>query len=178
MTRTKFDRYMVAVGAARHVKFRRLTVPERHAFFLGVLSLAAQSQIRGALLIGNLRVEAEDVAAEADVPVRVARDAMRKLRAVGVLVEDREHDCEVVHDFDDYNPAPKTDRTAAERQQRRRDRVREGRDVTAASRRDVTPPSRPRHAHEGEGEGEEQTLGATPTHPGGLVVDLPGREIA
>ena len=84
---------------------------------------------------------------------------MGKLREVGVLVEDPEFDCERVHDWDEYNPAPKRDTTAAERQRRRRDKLRDQRDtrdghapVTHLSRRDtrdVTPP-------EVEGEGEDQ----------------------
>jgi 5-methylcytosine-specific restriction endonuclease McrA len=118
----KFDRYMVGLGAGRHVKFRRLTIPERYAFFMGVLSLAAQSPVRGCLMIGSLAVEPADVAAEADVPEKVAASAMEKLRAVEVIIRD-EHGLEWVHDFQDWNPEPKTDNTSAERQQRYRERM-------------------------------------------------------
>lgn len=123
----KFDRYMVGLGAGRHIKFRRLTVPERYAFFMGVLSLAAQSPVRGCLVIGSLPVEPADVAAEADVPERVAASALEKLRAVNVI-ERHADGFDWVHDFDDWNPAPK-DPTGADRQQRYRDRHRNG-DVT------------------------------------------------
>lgn len=158
MSPRAFDRYMVAVGAARHVKFRRLSDAERLAFFLGVLSIAAQAPVRGRLLIGDLRAEPEDIAAEAAVKVAVARSCMSKLRDVGVLVDDVEFGCERVHDFDDWNPPPRRDRTAADRQARRRARIqaeqaRHAR-VTPASRRDVTRDDRDGHAPEVEGEGE------------------------
>lgn len=120
MSARQFDRYMIAIGASRHIKFRRLTIPERYAFFMGVLSIAAQAPIRGRLLVGELNAEPEDVAAEAGVPVRVARHAIEKLRSVGVIVSDPEHHCEAVHDFNDWNPEPKRDETNAERQRRYR----------------------------------------------------------
>jgi hypothetical protein len=122
MSARQFDKYMVAIGASRHIKFRRLSIPERHAFFMGILSIAAQAPIRGCLLVGELNAEPEDVAAEADVPARIARSAMVKLRTVGVIVTDDEHGCEAVHDFADWNPVPKTDETNAERQRRYRAR--------------------------------------------------------
>lgn len=174
MSRRQFDRYMVAVGAAKHIKFRRLTIPERYAFFLGVLSIAAQSPVRGCLLVGDLRAEAEDVAAEAGVNVGVARSALCKLRDVGVIVSDDEHGCEAVRDFGDWNPAPKTDRTAAERQRRRRDKVRQQRERHG----DVTATSRLGHTEEVEEEVEASTEGATPTSPGAKVVGLDDRRTA
>lgn len=125
MSPRDFDRYMVAFGAARHVKFRRLTIPERHAFFLGVLSIAGQSPMRGCLLVGSLKAEAADVAQEADVHVRVAQAAMDKLREVGVIYFDEDLGCERVHDFEDWNPAPKIDRTSAARQARYRAKLRD-----------------------------------------------------
>lgn len=116
--RDKFDRYMVAFGAARHIKFRRLNTVERHAFFLGVLSIAGQAPVRGCLLVGELPAEAADVAQEADVHVKFATSALEKLRQVGVIYTDDELGCERVHDFEDWNPAPKVDATNAERQRR------------------------------------------------------------
>lgn len=120
--RGKFDRYMIAAGAARHAKFRRLNTNERHAFFMGVLSLAAQAPIRGCLLIGELEADARDVAGEADVPERVAESALVKLRQVGVIYRDEALGCERVHDFEEWNPAPKKDTTNAERQRRYKER--------------------------------------------------------
>lgn len=120
----KFDRYFVAHGAARHVKFRRLNTMERHAFFLGVLSIAGQAPLRGCLLVGSLKAEPEDIAQEADVHVKFAASALEKLREVGVIYSDEELGCERVHDFEDWNPAPRVDTTSAERQKRYRDRLR------------------------------------------------------
>lgn len=119
MSQRKFDRYMIGLGAARHVKFRRLTIPERYAFFMGVLSIAAQSPVRGCLTVGSLRVEPADVAGECGVPTKVAASALVKLRAIGIIYEDPELDCERVHDFDDWNPEPRVgplDATASRRQ--------------------------------------------------------------
>lgn len=131
MSARQFDRYMIAIGANRHVKFRRLSTAERHAFFLGVLPIAAQAPIRGCLLVGDLNAEPEDVAAEADVSAGVARSAMEKLRKVGMIVPDEAHHCEAVHDFADWNPLPKKDETNAERQRRYRARRNAANNVTS-----------------------------------------------
>lgn len=126
--RDKFDRYMVAFGAAKHIKFRRLNTMERHAFFMGVLSIAGQAPVRGCLLVGSLPAEAEDIAQESDVHVKFCRSALEKLRAVGVIYTDDELGCERVHDFEDWNPEPRKDNTSAERQARYREKLRgEGR---------------------------------------------------
>ena len=170
----KFDRYMIALGAARHVKFRRLTVPERHAFFLGVLSVAAQAPIRGCLLVGDLQAEAADVAAEADVPEKVATSAMEKLRLVGVIYTDDDLGCERVHDFDDWNPAPKRDATAAERMQRYRDR-KKARNADAVTEPVTAPVTRNgRNGDAPEVEVEEKT---PPTPQGGHVVTFRRRRV-
>lgn len=143
MSRPKFDRLMLDVEIGGNLKLIGLTDSEFRAHVAGVLSIAAKSPIRGRLLIGDQPAGAEHVAAQARVKPAVARSALAKLRSVGIVIPDLEFDCEQVHDFEAMNPAPKTDRTAAERQQRRRDRIRAERDghadVTAASRRDVTP---------------------------------------
>jgi hypothetical protein len=151
MSPRKFDRFLVDVEAGRNLKIGRLTDSERCAFFLGVLAIAAKSPIRGRLLVGDLVAEPRDVAKQASVADRVAASAMDKLRALGVLLPDPEFGCETVHDFEDWNPPPKADATAGERQARRRAKLKESRDshgsVTLASRRDardipvtVTPP--------------------------------------
>jgi hypothetical protein len=149
MTRRGFDRFMVDNDIGRSLKLVGLTDSEWRAHVGGVLAIAAKSSIRGRLLIGDERARAEHIAAQAGVKVAAARSCMAKLRAIGVLVEDDEFDCERVHDWDQWNPAPKQDKTAAERQQRRRDKLknrgasRPGHaPVTLASRRDarnVTP---------------------------------------
>jgi hypothetical protein len=166
MSTRKFDRYMVAIGAGRHVKFRRLTVPERYAFFMGVLSVAAQAPVRGCLLVGSLNAEAADIAAEADVPEKVAQSALAKLRQIGVVYHDDALGCERVHDFEEqWNPAPKHDPTNAERQRRHRAKLTAGRNgtVTPDSNAAVTPP-------EVEGEVEEKNPPQPPAEP----PDLPG----
>lgn len=146
MSRRVFPAFMVDTEIGGNLKLIGLTDSEFRAHVAGVLPIAAKSQIRGRLLIGDLPASADHVAAQARVKPAVARSALKKLRDVGVVVHDSEFGCERVHEFEDWNPAPKTDRTAAERQQRRRDRLRAERDdhasVTAASRRDrhgVTP---------------------------------------
>lgn len=154
---------MVGLGAGRHVKFRRLTIPERYAFFMGVLSLAAQSPVRGCLMIGSLAVEPADVAAEADVPEKVAASAMEKLRAVEVIVRD-EHGLEWVHDFQDWNPEPKNDGTNAERQQRYRERQRASRNggSVTASNAEVTPAEVKREVEEEKNKAATPLRGARP----------------
>lgn len=165
--RVKFDRYMIVAGSARHAKFRRLTTAERHAFFLGVLSLAAQAPIRGCLLVGDLQADENDVAGEADVTVREARSAMEKLRAVGVIYRDEDLGCERVHDFEEWNPPPKRDATNADRQRRYKDRLRaSGNAVTNGTVTAVTSPSLTA-SNGGEVEVEEKT----PVTPPGADVN-------
>lgn len=150
MSRRAFDRFMVDIEIGHNLKLVNLTDSEWRAHVGGILPIAAKSPIRGRLLIGDSRAEPVHVAHQAGVKPKAAESAMVKLRKVGVLIHDDEFDCERVHDFEAYNPPPKTDKTAAERQQRRRDRLRRERDlaerhdnVTPLSRRDdrdVTPP--------------------------------------
>ncbi len=116
---------MVVAGAGNHVKFARLTDSERCAHFLGVLSIAAQSPIRGCLLVGDQEADAVEIAHEAGVSVKVAKSALVKLKDRGILERDDELGCWRVHDWDDVNPAPKVDATSAERQARYRQRLRD-----------------------------------------------------
>jgi hypothetical protein len=164
VTRRAFDRYMVALGMGTHPKLARLTDTERCAHVFGVLAIAAMAPIRGCLIVGELPAEAADVAVAAGVPVKAAQSAIAKLRDIGILQHDAEHDCLRVHDWDDYNPEPKTDRTHAERQRRYRERQRGDAQSDAVTPPvtdtvttvTVTPP-------EGEGEEEEQqTAEASP----------------
>lgn len=123
MSPRQFDRYMLDVEAGRNLKLSRLDDSERCAFFLGILAIAAKSPIRGRLLIGDIHAEPRDVSLQASVKERSAKSAMEKLRTIGVLLADEEYGCERVHDFEEWNPPPKTDATAAERQARRRARL-------------------------------------------------------
>lgn len=129
MTRRGFDRFMVDVEIGRNLKLRPLTDSEWRAFVGGVLPIAAKSTIRGLLLIGERPAEDEDVALQAGVKPAAARAAMKKLRELGMLYRDDEYDCERVHDFEEWNPAPKKDATNAQRQQRYRERLRASRNA-------------------------------------------------
>lgn len=136
--RKYFDRFMVDVEIGRNLKVARLSPAERWVFVAGVLPIAAKSDVRGALMVGQLPADERDVARQADVPLSMARSAMKKLRELHVLTREGSGP-EWVHDFDEYNPPPKRDTTAAERQQRLRDKRRD----EAASNADVTPPVTP-----------------------------------
>lgn len=159
-----FDRIMVHTEIAHHLKLRRLTDAEKWAFVAGVLPIAGKADLRGALLIGSTPADAEDVAHQARVSVKVARGCLDKLRAVGMLEFDEDIAGEWVHDFDQWNPEPKRDGTAAKRAREYRERQKAKRSSHHPSRvtsrvtdRDVTA----RHAPEveGEEEGEEQRSG-------------------
>jgi hypothetical protein len=136
MSPRKFDRFMVDVHIASNPKLSRLTVPERWCHVAGILSLAALAPVRGHLLIGDDPATAEDIAKRAGVSAAVAKSTVAKLKKVGVLEHNSEFGCDCVHDFDDWNPPPRTDNTARERAQRYRDRKASRDDITRASRRD------------------------------------------
>ncbi len=127
----KFDRFMVDVNVGTNRKLRRLTVPERWCYIAGILPIAAQAPVRGRLLIGDLPAEEADYAEQAGVTVTVARQALGKLRELGVIYLDEELGCEQVHDFEDWNPPPKEDATNAERQRRYRERHSSGSNATS-----------------------------------------------
>lgn len=148
-----FDRYMIRYSAGTHPKFATFTDGERCAHFLGVLPIAAQSPVRGCLLVGDLPAEAAHVAAVAGVSRKTAASAMKKAQAGGMLEHDADRGCLRVHDWDDHNPAPKQDRTNAERQKRFRDR--QSNAVTnAVTNGSVTPPEVKKLKLEVEGEEE------------------------
>lgn len=114
---------MLVLGAGRNRKFARLTDSERCAHFLGVLAIAAQSPIRGYLLVeGEMEAGAEEVASEAGVPVKVAESALAKLKRVGVLKRDGDQGAWWVHDWWEVNPEPRPDPTNAVRQANHRER--------------------------------------------------------
>lgn len=157
MTRAKFDRFMLDVHIGTNRKLRRLTVPERWCHVAGVLAVAAQAPIRGRLLVGDDHATDEDYAETAGVSTAVARSTVAKLRKIGVIVHDDDHECERIHDWDDINPEPKKDPDAAERMRRYRERrkARDANTVTSVTGRnsDVVTPGR-------EGKGSNNTLSA------------------
>lgn len=129
--RRAFDRYMVQIGMGTNPKLAPLTDSEFRAHVVGVLAIAASAPFRGCLLVGDSRADARHIALTAGVTERVAKSAVTKLCNVGVLFEDPEFGCLRVHDWDEINPQPKADPTAAERQQRWRDRHAKRNGVTA-----------------------------------------------
>lgn len=171
-----FDRFMVSNAIGTNRKLRRLPVAQRWVYVAGVLSLASQSPIRGALLItDNEAVTAEDLAEEATVKVADAKAALKALRELGMLDTD-DKGVDWVHDWDAMNPAPRpSDSPDAARARKRDQRDRE----KATRRADVTPMSRvtggdghaaKRAVSRGEVEGEGE--GKAPLPPAGGSVDL------
>jgi hypothetical protein len=125
VARRAFDHFMVHTDIGRNRKLRRrFSVEERWCYVAGVLVIAATSPIRGRLLIGGDPAGVEDIADEAGVKLQVARSTLDKLRSLEMVYPDPELDCERVHDFEDHNPEPKKDPTAADRMRRHRDRLR------------------------------------------------------
>lgn len=117
-----FDRYFIRVGSGRDRKLRRLSHAERLAWFVGFLDIAADSPVRGALLIADHEpATPEDVAHSADVPLRVALAAWQKLTALGRLEE--VDGVTFVANWDDHQPERRVDPTAAERQRRYREKL-------------------------------------------------------
>ena len=170
MSRRPFNRYMVEIGMGTNAKLADLNDSEFRAHVVGVLSVAASSPVRGCLLVGQLPAKASHIARAAGVSPKVAASAMAKLEELGVLEADPEHGCLRVHDWDDYNPPPKADKTAAERKRRQRERECHAY-VTPQSRRDigdvtalVTPPEVEVEV-EVEGEVEDLQAEALPLPP-------------
>jgi DNA-binding transcriptional ArsR family regulator len=126
-----FDRIMVDLEAGGNAKLGRLTDAEFRCYITGVLPLAAKSPIRGHLLVGDKKVDAADVARQSRMSVKTASRTLEKLRELGILEKNRDSKdeqsannvCEIVHDFEDWNPPPKVDRTNADRQKRYRARI-------------------------------------------------------
>lgn len=141
-----FDCFMVESRIGTNRKLRRLPVVQRWTFVAGVLALAAQSPLRGALLITDgVPVTAEDVAKEATVPVRDARAALGSLRELGMLELD-EHGVEWVHDWDTINPDPRpSDSREATRERKRRQRAKARSTAVSPARERFTSVSRAFH---------------------------------
>lgn len=118
-----FDRFMVTNDNGRSWKWAELTDGEFRALIQGILPIASEASPRGAFMVGRRAATADDVIRLAPkVKAAAARSAIKKLRDLEILEHDDELGAEWVHDFDDYNPAPKADPTGAERQARFRAR--------------------------------------------------------
>lgn len=171
-----YNKHFLVVGAGHNKKFVGFSDGERCAHFLGVCALAAQSPVRGYLLLTeDEEITAANVASEASVSLKIARSAMEKLKKRGVLKWDEDLGAWFIHDWDEVNPPPKTDTTAAERQRRRRAKVKAQTEshakVTHLSRRD----NRDGHApvttlSRGEVEGEVEETPTTYLPSGSEVV--------
>lgn len=171
--RRAFDRFMVGLEVGTNVKLRQLTDSEFRCFIAGVLPIAAKAPHRGCLLIGDQAADAADIAHQAGVKrAAVAAAMLDKLRAKGVVYRDDALGCERVHDFDDWNPAPKQDRTAAERMRRARAKETEHdpryAPVTDRNGASVTPTKEKRR----EGKGNSSSTGAQATEAEQAVQDV------
>lgn len=171
MTRRGFDKFMVESQIGTNRKLRRLPVVQRWVYVAGVLALAAQSPMRGSLLITDGEpVTDEDVAEEATVSVKDARAALASFRRLGMLERDQDG-VEWVHDWDKINPDPRPSDSPEETRKRKRAqrlRERESRghsNVTHLSR--VTPPD----SHDPEVEGEVEEVPPNPRDRGKVMFD-------
>lgn len=166
MSPRAFNRIMLDMGVGTNRKVRRLTVPERWTFVAGVIPLAAQSPIRGALLIAtSIPVTPQDVAEQAGVSVAVAKKTLGHMRTLGMLERDDELGIEWVHDFDDWQAEPRHDPTGSLRQKRYRDRQKQ------TSRRDVTEPVTGDVTGDVNNGGEVEVEEKNPPTPQGASVD-------
>lgn len=136
-----FDCLMLHVGIGPNRKMRRLTDGEFRAFVAGVLPVAAESPVRGALLVARGEAaEAEDVAGLAGVATEVAASALAKLLKYGTLVEDPASGCVRVAQWEVFNPAPRpSEAREATRQRKQKQRQREKDDRDRAEREGRTP---------------------------------------
>jgi hypothetical protein len=149
-----FDHVMVHHNAGRNLKVRSFTTAEACAWVFGVLPIGGMARMRGAFMVGARPATARDVAEQSGQSMRTCTNLLQKMRDMGMLEHDPEIGAEWIHDFEEHNPEPKKDPTAAKRARDYRARQKQRHGVTNASRRDghehhgaITPP---------EVEGEEE----------------------
>jgi hypothetical protein len=110
MARRLYDRFMVHTKIGSNRKLRRLKPGERWCHVAGVLAIAAESPVPGHLLIAeDMPATDRDIADHAGVSLAVAKSTVEKLHELGVLAPDDDAGCVYVHDWDEWNPAPKSD---------------------------------------------------------------------
>lgn len=119
--RRAFDHVMLATRIRHTGKLRRNLRPEERWVYVCVLAIAGEASPRGAFLLAGQEPTPGDMADEAAVPVSVARRALERIRDQGMLEQD-DQGVWWVHDFDEHNPAPRSDPGNAERQRRYRER--------------------------------------------------------
>lgn len=120
-----YDSILVYAKLGSDRKFRRLTPAERWCALAGVWAIAAQSPIRGYLLITEDEPASEqDYATEANVTLAVARATVKKMRSLKMIERDEEMRAEHVHDWHEHQKDPKpSDSKEAWRQRKRRQRA-------------------------------------------------------
>lgn len=124
--RDKFDRFMADVRNGTNFKLARLSHAHYRALFSAVLPIAARSEIRGAFMVNGQPATEEDMRIMSPVlTTKECRGALKAFRVMGLLEHDEELGAEWVHDFEEWNPEPRVDRTGAERQRRYRSRMRD-----------------------------------------------------
>ncbi|HEY0391008.1 MAG TPA: hypothetical protein VGC63_04800 [Solirubrobacterales bacterium] len=117
---------MVALKIGADRQLRRVPAQQRWVWVAGVLSLAAQSPIRGHLLLVDAdHVTAKDIAEEASVGIGVARKALASFRTLELVQMDDELACEFVPNFLLYNPMPAAESREGERLRKREQRARQ-----------------------------------------------------
>lgn len=153
MARRLYDRFMVHTKIGGNRKLCRLKPAERWCHVAGVLAIAAESPVPGHLLIAeDLPATDRDIADHASVSLPIAKATVEKLHQLGVLKVDPDASCVYVHDWDEWNPPPKSDPKAAERMRRYRERLR-NRDARNSDRNGRNGNGAVRQEGESEGEG-------------------------
>lgn len=130
---------MLNTKAGTHRKLRRLTDSEWRAFVGGVLALAAESPIRGVLLVEEgVPAEAADVAAQAGVELAVAVATLAKCHDLKLIETDGDYSALSVVDWFEWNPPSPKDPTGAKRQAAWRERQKQAKEETEAVTASVT----------------------------------------
>jgi hypothetical protein len=121
-----YDKFMVAYKIGADRQLRRVPAQQRWVWVAGVLALAAQSPIRGHLLLVDAEpVTEKDIAGEAGVTRALASKALSSFRKLDLVVVDEALACEFVPNFLLYNPQPSSSSTEGERLRKREQRARE-----------------------------------------------------
>lgn len=106
-------------------KLAALPTGQRWVYVAGVLALAAQSPIRGTLLLPDLsHADHRAIARAASVTPALAQKALKSFRDLGMLEPEEEFGFEVVHDFKVHNPDQPARSPEGERQRKREQRAR------------------------------------------------------
>lgn len=121
------DRFLVDYRIGANPKLATLPEKSRWVYVAGVLAIAAQSPIRGSLLLANgIPADEKVIARAASTSPAAARKALRSFRELGMLEpHDELEGVEHVHDFEVHNPPPPAHSTEGERLRKREQRMRQ-----------------------------------------------------